>query len=81
MNSKELIKEQLVKSGIGKGDTLLVRAALRSINTEKKSDFLEGLLEVLGPEGRLIGLSFSDSYLFLFISTYFYLVLFFQFLS
>lgn len=68
MNSKELIKEQLVKSGIGKGDTLLVRAALRSINAEKKSDFLEGLLEVLGPEGTLIGLSFSDSYLFLFIS-------------
>ena len=68
MNNKNFIKEQLIKSGIKKGDTLLVRAALRSINMVKKSDFLEGLLEILGSEGTLMGLSFSDSYLFPFIS-------------
>ena len=68
MNSKEIIKKQLVKSGICNGDTLLVRAALRSLNIEKKSDFLEVLLEVIGPEGTLIGLSFSDSFFFPFIS-------------
>ena len=68
MNNKEIIKEQLVKTGICNGDTLLVTAALRSINIEKKSDFLEVLLEVLGPEGTLIGLSFNDYFFFPFIS-------------
>jgi len=68
MNNKEIIKDQLVKTGICNGDTLLVTAALRSINLEKKSDFLEVLLEVLGPEGTLIGLSFNDHFFFPFIS-------------
>ena len=35
MNSKGSIKEQLIKAGIGNGNALLVRVALRSINTEK----------------------------------------------
>ena len=68
MNNKEIIKEQLVKTGICNGDTLLVTAALRTINIEKKSDFLEVLLEVLGSEGTLIGLSFNDYFFFPFIS-------------
>ena len=39
MNNKDIIKAQLIGSGIKKGDTLLVRAALRSINMREKSDF------------------------------------------
>ena len=68
MNNKEFIKQQLIQAGLQNGDTLLVRAGLRSINMEKKSDFLEGLLEVLGSKGTLMGLSFSNSYFFPFTS-------------
>ena len=64
MNNKDFIKQQLIRAGVQRGDTLLVRAGLRSINMEKKSDFLEALLEVLGYEGTLMGLSFSKSHFF-----------------
>lgn len=57
---------QLQALGLARGDTVLVRAATSAIGTvsgeNNRPDFLtDAILETIGPEGLLLGLSFSKS--------------------
>jgi aminoglycoside 3-N-acetyltransferase len=62
----DLVKN-LKGAGVTNGDTLLVRAAMRSVGAENKQTLISALLEAVGKEGTIVGLSFSKSYLFPFI--------------
>lgn len=65
--SRKELADDIRRFGIRKGDVVLVRAALSKVNGEEKSTFLESLLDVVGPEGTIVGLSFTKSFLFPFI--------------
>lgn len=59
------LKNNLYSLGINKGDTLFIRADLGKIgkiNTKKKEDYLNFILDVIGPEGTLVGLAFTKSF-------------------
>jgi aminoglycoside 3-N-acetyltransferase len=67
MHSLEKLKSDLEKLGIIKGDTLLVRAdlgAIGKLETKKREDYINFMLEAVGEEGTIIGLSFT-SYFFI----------------
>jgi aminoglycoside N3'-acetyltransferase len=51
--------------GIKKGDTILIRAdlgAIGKINTKKREDYINFILELVGEEGTIVGLSFVDGF-------------------
>lgn len=57
----------LKRLGLKKGDMVLVRAALRSmgeLDGTRSTTFIKALLEVVGSEGTIVGLSFNNSILF-----------------
>ncbi|MGJ0302833.1 AAC(3) family N-acetyltransferase [Aliarcobacter cryaerophilus] len=65
MFSIEKLKNDLIDIGVKKGDTLLIRADLGSIGrieTKKREDYVNIMLEAVGVEGTIIGLSFTDSF-------------------
>lgn len=65
MYSIEKLKNDLKNLGIQKGDTLLVRANLGAIGklaTKKREDYINFLIEVVGKEGTIVGLSFTNSF-------------------
>ena len=65
MNQIEELKSDLYALGVKKGDTLLVRADLGKIgkiSTKKKEDYINFILDFIGHEGTLIGLSFTKSF-------------------
>lgn len=65
MYTIEKLKSDLEKLGIGKGDTLLVRADLGDIGkleTKKREDYINFMLEAVGEEGTIVGLSFTGSF-------------------
>lgn len=62
--SREHLVEQLNNLGINSGDTVLVRAGLGKIGrlaSRDRMEFIEFLLEAVGPEGTIVGLSFTES--------------------
>lgn len=55
--------DDIARMGIGKGDAVLVRAALKTMGLplDRSADMLiDALLRVVGPNGTIIGLSFTD---------------------
>lgn len=65
MYSVEKLKNDLRDMGVKKGDVLLVRADLGTIgklNTKKREDYINFLLEAVGESGTIIGLSFTMSF-------------------
>lgn len=47
--------------GINSGDTILIRGALSAIGKVNRNYFLQTLLNLLGPEGTIVSLAFTDS--------------------
>lgn len=65
MFSLENLKNDLETLGVKKGDTLLIRADLGSIGklvTKKREDYINFMLEAVGEEGTIVGLSFTDGF-------------------
>jgi len=65
MYSIEKLKNDLEKLGVQKGDTLLVRAdlgAIGKLETKKREDYINFMLEVVGEEGTIVGLSFTTGF-------------------
>lgn len=65
MFSLEKLKNDLESLGITKGDTVLVRAdlgAIGKIETKKREDYINFILEVVGEEGTIVGLSFTSGF-------------------
>lgn len=66
MFTVEQLKQDLVNIGVKKGDILLVRADLGNIGklaTKKREDYVNFMLDAVGEEGTIIGLSFTSSFL------------------
>ena len=64
--SSSKFKDDLIKLGISKGDVLLLRAGLKEIGvleSRDRNDYVKLILDVLGPEGTLVALSFTNSFL------------------
>jgi aminoglycoside N3'-acetyltransferase len=58
------LENQLKAIGVEKGDTILVRANIGRIgrlDSRDKMDYLSFILNVIGPEGTVVALSFTDS--------------------
>ena len=56
------LKAQLLRLGVQPGDTLLARAALQRLGLRgPRDEFLQTLLELIGPEGTLVSLAFTPS--------------------
>lgn len=65
MYSIEKLKNDLLNIGIKKGDTLLVRADLGTIGkleTKKREDYINFMLDAVGEEGTIVGLSFTTGF-------------------
>jgi aminoglycoside N3'-acetyltransferase len=65
MFTVEQVKQDLVNIGVKKGDILLVRADLGNIGklaTKKREDYVNFMLDAVGEEGTIIGLSFTSSF-------------------
>jgi len=65
MYSIEKLKNDLEKLGVQKGDTLLVRADLGEIGkleTKKREDYINFMLEAVGEDGTIVGLSFTQGF-------------------
>ena len=65
MYSFQELKNQLISLGIKKGDTLLIRADLGTIGklkTKERRDYINFILDVVGIEGTIVGLSFTSSF-------------------
>ncbi|MFW2441370.1 AAC(3) family N-acetyltransferase [Aliarcobacter butzleri] len=65
MNYIENLKKDLMLIGVKKGDILLVRADLGSIGkleTKKREDYINFMLESVGEEGTIVGLSFTSGF-------------------
>ncbi len=63
MFSLENLKNDLETLGVKKGDTLLIRADLGSIGKleiKKREDYINFMLESVGEEGTIVGLSFTS---------------------
>lgn len=63
--SIEKLINDLKDMGIQKGDTLLIRAdlgAIGKLETKKREDYINFLLEAVGDDGTIIGLSFTSSF-------------------
>lgn len=61
MKKLNKLKKDLRDLGVEKGDTLLIRADLSAIGvieTKRKEDYLDFILDVVGEEGTIVGLSF-----------------------
>lgn len=61
--SANIIKEELIKSGINPGDTLIVHASWRAMKAYKGTPetFIDSLLEILGKDGNLIMPAFGNN--------------------
>lgn len=65
MYSIEKLKSDLKNLGITKGDSILVRADLSAIGkleTKKREDYINFILEAVGEEGTIVGLSFTSGF-------------------
>lgn len=64
--NKNIIISNLKSLGINKGDTLFIRADLSKIGRleeKNKKIYVEAILEAIGEEGTLVGLSFTKDFL------------------
>lgn len=65
MYSIEKLKNDLQSLRIKKGDTLLVRAdlgAIGKLETKKREDYINFMLEAVGEDGTIVGLSFTSGF-------------------
>jgi len=65
MYSLEKLKNDLETLGIKKGDTLLIRSdlgAIGKLETKKREDYINFMLEAVGEEGTIVGLSFTGGF-------------------
>jgi aminoglycoside N3'-acetyltransferase len=65
MFTLEELKNDFRKLNINKGDTLLIRADLGSIGkieTKRREDYINFMLAVVGEEGTIVGLSFTNGF-------------------
>lgn len=65
MYSIEKLKSDLENLGITKGDTVLIRAdlgAIGKLETKKREDYINFILDVVGEEGTIVGLSFTSGF-------------------
>lgn len=65
MHSFQKLTSDLKNLGVNKGDTLLVRAGLRAVGQMESNhigDFIDVLLDAVGEEGTIVGLSFTNSF-------------------
>lgn len=65
MYSIEKLKNDLKNLGIKKGDTLLVRAdlgAIGKLETKKREDYINFILDTVGEDGTIVGLSFTNGF-------------------
>lgn len=63
MNNIKDLTQNLLDLGVNKGDTLLVRADLKSIGKiegKNRQDYIQFLLDAVGKEGTIVGLSFTQ---------------------
>ena len=62
--TRESLANNLRELGLKQGDVVLVRASLKSIGAhfKDKADYINAILDVIGPSGSLVGLSFSKSF-------------------
>lgn len=61
----ENLKNDLNNLGIQKGDTVLIRADLATIGklaSKNRQDYINFMLEAVGEEGTIVGLSFTDGF-------------------
>ncbi|WP_339512606.1 AAC(3) family N-acetyltransferase [Pseudomonas sp. RL_15y_Pfl2_60] len=63
---KARLIQDFLSIGLKEGDTILIRAGLGSVGRIEggANTFIDALLEVLGPEGTVVSLAFTNSYLF-----------------
>lgn len=67
MYSVKKLTNDLLALNIQKGDTILVRADLGAIGrleTKKREDYINFILEAVGPKGTIVGLSFTNGFFF-----------------
>ncbi|MDY0320121.1 MAG: AAC(3) family N-acetyltransferase [Arcobacteraceae bacterium] len=65
MYSIEKLKNDLLALGVKKGDTILVRADLGTVGkleTKKREDYINFMLDAVGEEGTIVGLSFTSGF-------------------
>lgn len=65
MYSIEKLRNDLETLGIKKGDILLIRAdlgAIGKLETKKREDYLNFILDTVGEEGTILGLSFTQGF-------------------
>jgi aminoglycoside 3-N-acetyltransferase len=65
MFSIEKLKNDILDLGVKSGDTLLIRADLGAIGrleTKKKEDYINFILDVVGKDGTIVGLSFTSGF-------------------
>lgn len=59
------LKSDLMELGITNGDTLLIRAdlgAIGKLETRKRKDYINFMLDTVGEEGTIVGLSFTNGF-------------------
>jgi aminoglycoside N3'-acetyltransferase len=57
--AKADLRDDLQALGIRAGDVVLIRAALRAVGRVRSADFVEALLDTVGPEGTIVSLAFT----------------------
>lgn len=65
MYSLSDLTNDVLKMGVKKGDTLLIRADLGSIGkleTKQREDYVNFLLDAVGEDGTIVGLSFTSGF-------------------
>lgn len=59
--TKKNIENDLQRLGVSVGDTILVRADLSNVGKISRKNFLEALLNVVGTDGTIVSLAFTNS--------------------
>lgn len=64
--SRQDLVDDFIKLGLRQGDVVLIRASLRSVGriAGGAQEFIEALLQVVGPEGTIVSLAFTDAVFF-----------------
>lgn len=58
--AKSTLVRDFASIGINQGDVVLIRGGLKAVGRIKATDFVDALLEAVGPDGTIVSLAFSD---------------------
>lgn len=61
-SKKKEVKKNFKALGIKSGSVVLLRASLSKVGNISRKDFVDALLEVIGEEGTLVALGFSEAF-------------------